>query len=535
MDALARYRLFDDSLEGVQVFDRQWRYCYINKTAASQGRATREALLGQCFLDMYPGVAETELYQHLQNCMESRLPSRLLNRFEFADGEVCWFELRMQPVEEGVLVMSLDVTAHKKTEERLQKANEQLEARVQEKTQALEGAYAQLSQELEQRLQKSLTEIADYKHALDESCIVAITDQKGVIKHVNENFCSISQYTREELLGKDHRIINSAFHPKAFIRDLWVTIANGHIWRGELRNQAKDGSFYWVDTTIVPFLDEKGKPYQYLAIRSDITARKLAEEALLRSNELLENKVTERTLELTHALEREKELNDMKSRFVSMASHEFRTPLSAILSSTTLLEHYSGTEQAEKRVKHIERIKSSVRNLTSILDDFLSLEKLEQGKVETHNTTFELKDALEDAIDELEGQLKRKGQTIQFNYRGVRDVCQDRKILRNVLLNLLSNASKYSKEETFIELEAIVTEEEAQIRVRDHGIGIPVDAQQHLFEKFYRAPNAVNIQGTGLGLNIVRRYVELLQGTIDFTSLEGMGTTFILTFPRLRK
>jgi len=136
---------------------------------------------------------------------------------------------------------------------------------------------------MEESLKKTLKEISDYKYALDEASIVAITDQKGIIKHVNENFCKISKYSTAELLGQDHRIINSSYHSKDFIRSLWVTIANGDTWRGELRNRAKDGSYYWVDTTIVPFLNEQGKPYQYVAIRSDITARKLAQEELLKS------------------------------------------------------------------------------------------------------------------------------------------------------------------------------------------------------------------------------------------------------------
>lgn len=400
------------------------------------------------------------------------------------------------------------------------------------KRRKIEEEIKRLNKQLEDKLQKSQSEIADYKHALDESSIVAITDQKGIIKHVNENFCKISKYSKEELLGQDHRIINSTYHPKEFIRNLWVTIANAKIWRGELKNKAKDGSYYWVDTTIVPFLNEHGKPYQYLAIRSDITPRKFAEEQLLKNKDELEKKVVERTLELAEALNREKELNEIKSRFVSMASHEFRTPLSAILTSTSLLEHYTAEEQLEKRAKHVERIKTSVKNLTAILDDFLSLEKLEQGKVEVHSIAFNLKEFVEDVIEEMEGMLKKKNQKVIYSYTGETEVCQDKKILRNVLLNLLSNAVKYSPDDKEIYVNAEVRGNKASISIKDKGIGIPLEAQKDLFGKFFRARNVSNIQGTGLGLNIVKRYVELLDGNISFSSQEHKGTTFTVEFPQ---
>src|SRR5579863_4559582 len=153
----------------------------------------------------------------------------------------------------------------------------------------------------EEKLKHSIKEIADYKYALEESSIVAITDQKGIITYANENFCRISKYRVDELIGQDHRIINSGYHQKEFIRNLWVTIANGKIWKGELKNRAKDGTFYWVDTTIVPFLDERGKPYRYLAIRADITSRKQAEEDFYKLNQDLEHRVALRTVQLEAA------------------------------------------------------------------------------------------------------------------------------------------------------------------------------------------------------------------------------------------
>lgn len=397
-----------------------------------------------------------------------------------------------------------------------------------------EDEVKRLNKELERRLQKSQFETEDYKHAIEESAIVAITDQKGIIQYANDNFCKISKYNREELIGQDHRIINSGHHPKEVIRDLWQTIANGKIWRGELKNKAKDGSFYWVDTTIVPFLNEKGKPYQYMAIRSDITQRKLAEEQIISINQDLENKIRERTSELTEALQREKELSETKSRFVSMASHEFRTPLTAILSSVGLMDHYKGPEQEEKRHKHVERIKSSVKNLTEILNDFLSLDKLEQGKVEAKSKYFNLDELIADIIEEMDGMLKKKKQNISYVSDGTIKVFQDEKILRNVLLNLLSNAVKYSPEQKNIDITVNEKDDEVSIAIRDEGIGIPLESQKELFSKFFRASNAVNIQGTGLGLNIVKRYVELLCGEINFSSKENEGSTFTVSFPRLR-
>jgi len=229
-------------------------------------------------------------------------------------------------------------------------------------------------------------------------------------------------------------------------------------------------------------------------------------------------------------LEREKDLNEMKSRFVSIASHEFRTPLATVLSSVSLVERYNGNEQEVDRKKHIERIKLSVRNLTEILTDFLSLDKVEQGKVEVSKEIFQIEEFCKEMLRDLKAVLK-KGQVIKYKHLGDENVWGDKKILRMIILNLISNASKYSPEGQEIKFNVTIRKNTISIIVEDNGIGIPIGEQKNIFTTFYRAKNVSNIQGTGLGLNIVKRYVELLGGKISFTSIPDKDTIFTVELP----
>ncbi len=236
-------------------------------------------------------------------------------------------------------------------------------------------------------------------------------------------------------------------------------------------------------------------------------------------------------VEIRKALQKEKELHELKSRFVTIASHEFRTPLSTVLSSASLISKYKTTDDDEKRQKHVERIKNAVSHLTTILNDFLSISRIEEGKIYNVPTTFDLNEFTAEVVDEMQGLVKL-GQKINYTHTGPEtEVTLDKQLMKNILLNLLSNASKYSGEgkQIFINTEV---NSGIKLTVKDQGIGIPDADKVHLFTPFFRAQNVTNIQGTGLGLNIVNRYVDIMGGTLTYESELNEGTTFRITFPK---
>lgn len=253
------------------------------------------------------------------------------------------------------------------------------------------------------------------------------------------------------------------------------------------------------------------------------------------SNQRLENEINDRKKaeqEARKSLERQKELNELKSRFVSMASHEFRTPLSTILSSTALLAKYDGAGNEDKKRKHIDRIKSNVYDLTGILNDFLSLDKLEQGRIENHAQLLDLIPFIDELIEEL-SQLTKKDQSIVFeNGMSTYQYNIDPQILKHILSNLVSNAVKYSDVGDQITVALTHSNGGITLSVEDQGVGIPLEDQKHLFERFFRAHNVTHIQGTGLGLNLVKKYLDLIGGTIEYQSAESKGSIFKISLPK---
>lgn len=317
-----------------------------------------------------------------------------------------------------------------------------------------------------------------------------------------------------------------------------------------LSHTKHDGELYALayvsDDTIEKQMFNNLKDTEY-KLAEKIKQLQEAEKVTSNLNEALEQKVELRTSELEDtvnqllqtnrkleesesllkkSLNKEKELNQLKSRFVSMASHEFRTPLSTIKSSASLIGKYTKEEQHSKREKHVNRIKSSVNNLTGILNDFLSLSKIEEGKEKIELEDIDIGLLCDSVVDDIKG-LMAADQTLKHSMQPEHIILNsDKRILKNILFNLLSNAIKYGSDSGMIDCTVTQLQDTTTFKVRDNGIGIPKEEQVHLFDRFFRASNVENIQGTGLGLNIVKRYVELLGGNITFESIEGVGTTF---------
>jgi PAS domain S-box-containing protein len=373
---------------------------------------------------------------------------------------------------------------------------------------------------------------------------IIITNQKGKIIRANPSSEKMFGYgkgelqykTVEELVPmryKDSHVHNrKGYNKYPHARSMGKNM--------DLFARRKDNTEFPVEISLSYY--KKDEEQFVIAFVIDITERKKHEESVKKLNTDLEKKVRERThvlqeallelesskQQLSEALATEKELNDMKSRFVTMASHEFRTPLSTILSSVSLIGKYTETDDDEKRQKHVQRVKSAVTNMTLILNDFLSAEKLEEGKIFVKKEDADIQHITNEVLTEINGILK-PGQKVNYIHEGDAHALIDKQMLRNILLNLGSNAIKFSPENKQIEVLTKVTPKEIIIKVTDQGIGIPKEEQVHLFERFFRAKNVTNIQGTGLGLNIVVKYLEAMNGRIEFVSELDKGTTFTVT------
>jgi PAS domain S-box-containing protein len=340
---------------------------------------------------------------------------------------------------------------------------------------------------------KSLDEI---RYALDQAAIVATTDHRGIITYVNEKFCQISKYSRAELLGQDHRIINSGYHPQPFMRELWRTIAQGRVWRGEIRNRAKDGSIYWVDTTIVPFLDGRGKPRQYLAIRSDITQRKIAEGKL-----------------------REQAALAHLGQLAAVVAHEVRNPLAGLRASLQVIDRRPddprNREVIAAMIQRIDGLNDKVNDLLLYAHPKAPrLQPLDIGAI-LHETAASARAATAGA-----------GPAIEIDSPAGLRVQADPDMIRAALLNLLMNAAQ-SGGQAPIEIQCTSDGKTVEVTIGDRGTGIGEDIRDRVFEPFF----TTRAGGTGLGLAIVKRLVELQDGTVSLGPRPAGGTAATVVLP----
>ena len=374
---------------------------------------------------------------------------------------------------------------------------------------------------------------------------IVIVSKLGTIINVNPFALKLFGYTIEDLSGKTiENLIPARYqHKHVHHRDNYIKNPKSRpMGVGmDLFAIKKDGTEFPVEVSLGSYQND-GEEFT-IAFISDISIRKKAEAEIAKLNNDLEATVDQRTKELTNAmhqleqsqevltnaLNKEKELSDLKSRFVSMASHEFRTPLSTILSSVSLVAKYTQTDQQENRDKHINRIKNAVTNLTDLLNELLSIGKIEDGKVVAHYSTFNIEELLKTICLEMESLVKA-GQKIKYHHSGSQVVYLDASLLRNIILNLMSNAIKFSPDNGIIEIKSTADQNQVTVTVQDSGIGISKEDQEHLFERFFRGTNAINIAGTGLGLHIVGKYIELMNGQISYTSELATGSNFTITF-----
>jgi PAS domain S-box-containing protein len=342
-----------------------------------------------------------------------------------------------------------------------------------------------------------LDQLADLKRAIDHAAIVATTDVTGRITYVNDKFCEISKYSRDELLGQDHRIINSGHHPKSFMKDLWRTIASGRVWQGEIRNRAKDGSLYWVDTTIVPFTDEHGKPYQYIAIRADITARKAAEERLAQQAALAR-----------------------LGQMAAVVAHEVRNPLAGIKGAMQVLMGRRSETDPDRLI--MREVVARIDSLGDLVNDLMMFAR----PAPPRPSSFPLRPLLQEAVDIVRRDPVASTLVIVVDGDDVM-LTADQQMIRAAVLNLLLNAAQAIDGNGRITVTVSHQGDQCTVEVGDTGPGVPPDICDRVFEPFF----TTKARGGGLGLPIARRTAELHAGTLSLTSPPAGGAIFTLTLP----
>jgi len=376
-----------------------------------------------------------------------------------------------------------------------------------------------------------MAEFDDMLKALDKSTMVTITDADGVLLYVNELFCTVTKFSKDELIGaKPHELLNSGYHDQAFYDDVWNTLKSGSAWKGDVKNKAKDGSFFWTLTTIMPFLDDAGKPHKFIAIRRDITDKVVADERLkvsLAENVMQKDKIQDQYGKL-QTLQKEKD------EFVAMITHDLKQPLVPIQGNAQMLLNPKMGELNEMQKESVNEILGQANLQLSMIDNLVSAQKLGAGSMKYDLEELSTKNILTDCIKIHSPIMTDKH--IEYFDSSTADVkiLADRRRLLESLTNLIQNAHDFVPPDGKIEIGVNNDTKEATFFVKDNGEGIPKEKQERLFKKYGQVESKAKRKfgGTGLGLAVSKELIEGMKGKIWFESEVGKGTTFLFTIPK---
>jgi len=376
-----------------------------------------------------------------------------------------------------------------------------------------------------------MTEFDDMLKALDQSTMVTITDADGKLLYVNELFCSVTQYSKDELIGaKPHELLNSGYHDQAFYDDVWNTLKSGDAWKGDVKNKAKDGSFFWTLTTIMPFLDDAGKPYKFIAIRRDITDKVEADERLkvtLAENVMQKDKIQDQYSKL-QTLQKEKE------EFVAMITHDLKQPLVPISGNAQMLLNPKMGELNEMQKGSVNEILGQVNLQLSMINNLVSAQKLGAGSMKYNLEELSTKNILTDCI-KIHSPIMTDKHIEYFDSSTVDvKILADRRRLLESFTNLIQNSVDFVPQDGKIEIGVNNDARDATFFVKDNGEGIPKEKQEKLFKKYGQVDSKAKRKfgGTGLGLAVSKQLIEGMKGKIWFESEVGKGTTFLFTIPK---
>lgn len=370
-------------------------------------------------------------------------------------------------------------------------------------------------------IEDALRELESQKYALDQSAIVAITDVKGDIIYVNDKFCDISKYSESELLGKNHRIINSKYHSKKFFTDMWSTIGSGKVWRGEIKNKAKDGAYYWVDTTITPFLDEYNKPEMFVSIRFDISKQKQLEYEL-------EEKLRENNSMLSKLSMKKGQLED----FCYIITHDLRSPVANLGMLCDLVNPNTSLEEMHE---YFEKMRKVSDYLFETLEDLInSLQIASNQTVESDAISFSA--VLNKVMDSLQGDLIDSGAKINSDFSGIDKLDYPSQYLNSIFLNLLSNSIKYRSPNRplVVDIESQLEGDWLQILYKDNGLGLDVEQHRDSMFKFKKTFHS-HPKAKGIGLFLLKSQIESMGGKVEVDGAVDSGLTYKINLVERKK